>query len=303
MSDNNPKGGLRSNHGLFMIFSYSVTSVFNLLFQDITHKETTTMFKNAFTLAAALLIMSAFLMLAGCSKREKVTQLPQLATKEFAIPTGTVADKLVLSRFPDARFKYFNSVLDAALAVQAGKADAAAYDEPILKNIAAKNKGLTVLPEMITKDNYGFAVQSNRQDLKQAIDLVVGELKKDGTYEAMLQRWLPKSGNPAPMPELKLTGTKGVLRFGTAAVTEPFSFMDASHTIVGLDIEIARHVARKLDMTLEVVNMDFGAMIPALAAGKVDMIGACITITEERAKKVLFSEPYYTGGIAALVRE
>jgi polar amino acid transport system substrate-binding protein len=49
--------------------------------------------------------------------------------------------------------------------------------------------------------------------------------------------------------------------------------------------------------------MDFGAMIPALLSGKVDMIAACITITDERAKKVLFSEPYYTGGIAALVKE
>jgi polar amino acid transport system substrate-binding protein len=33
------------------------------------------------------------------------------------------------------------------------------------------------------------------------------------------------------------------------------------------------------------------------------MIGACITISQERARKVLFSEPYYTGGIAALVKE
>ena len=42
---------------------------------------------------------------------------------------------------------------------------------------------------------------------------------------------------------------------------------------------------------------------PLWDAGEVDMIGACITITPERAKQVLFSEPYYTGGIAALVRE
>jgi hypothetical protein len=34
--------------------------------------------------------------------------------------------------------------------------------------------------------------------------------------------------------------------------------------------------------------MDFGAMIPALISGKVDMIGACITITAERSTKVLF---------------
>ncbi|MEI6206099.1 MAG: transporter substrate-binding domain-containing protein [Desulfuromonadales bacterium] len=261
------------------------------------------MTKNVFTVAGFGLIIAAFFMLSGCSKREKVTQLKQLTDKEFAVPTGTVADKLVLSKFPNAKFKYFNNVLDASLAVQAGKADAAAYDEPILKNIAGKNKGLTVLPEMITKDNYGFAVQIDKQELKKNIDLVVSELKKNGTYDAMMQRWLPKSGNPAPMPDISSNGSKGALKFGTSAVTEPFSFIDGSQRVVGFDIEIARYVAQKLDMKLEVVNMDFGAMIPALISGKVDMIGACITITDERAKKVLFSEPYYTGGIAALVKE
>jgi polar amino acid transport system substrate-binding protein len=249
------------------------------------------------------LIFSAFFVLSGFSKAEKVTKLQQLDGKVFAVPSGTIADKLVLSKFPNAKFKYYNSVLEASLAVKAGKADAAAYDEPILRNIAAKNSGLTVLPEMITKDNYGFAVPLGKQELKKTIDLVVSELKKNGTYDTMLKRWLPKTGNPGSMPNISSTGSRGVLKFGTAAITEPFSFVDAAQKVVGLDIELARHVARKLDMKLEVINMDFGAMIPAVTAGKVDMIGACITISDERAKKVLFSEPYYAGGIAALVNK
>ncbi len=248
-------------------------------------------------------VLAALVVVAGCGQRDKFTELKQLETKEFAVPTGTVADKLVLSKFPGAKFKYFNSVVDAALAVKTGKADAAAYDEPILKNIAAKNGGLKVLPEMITTDNYGFAVPLTKPELKQAIDQVLAELKKNGQYEAMRQRWLPSTGSPAAMPALKAAGSKGVLKLGTSAVTEPFSFVDGSRNVVGFDIELATYVAQKLDMTLEVVNMDFGAMIPALISGKVDMIAACITITEERAKSVLFSEPYYTGGIAALVSE
>jgi polar amino acid transport system substrate-binding protein len=249
------------------------------------------------------IILSVFFILSGCSKREKITSIQQLAEKEFAVPSGTTADKLVLSKFPKAKFKYFNSVLDAALAVKAGKADAAAYDEPILKNISAKNSGLTVLPEMLTTDNYGFAVQPGKTELKKSIDLVVGELRKNGGYDAMLLRWFPKSGSPAAMPEIKLTGSKGVLKLGTAAVTEPFAFIDGSQKVVGFDVELARRIAQQLGMTLEVVNMDFGALIPALVSGKVDMIAACITITDERAKMVLFSEPYYSGGIAAMVRE
>ncbi|HAZ02893.1 MAG TPA: amino acid ABC transporter substrate-binding protein [Marinilabiliales bacterium] len=245
----------------------------------------------------------AFLIaLNSCSKREKITEFDQLKGKEFAVPTGTVADALVLSTFPDAKFRYFNSVLDACLAVKGGKADAAAYDEPILKNIAAKNPGLIVLPKMITTDNYGFAVRQEDADLKNVIDSVISDLRSNGDYDVMLKRWLPDEGAPSPMPEIE-AGTDGVLKFGTSAVTEPFSFVDGSQEIVGLDIEIASLVAKRLNKKLEIVNMDFGPMIPALIATKVDMIGACITITEERAQKVLFSESYYTGGIAALIKE
>jgi len=252
---------------------------------------------------ATTLAIVALLGLGACGEtRAPVTELSQLAKKDFAVPTGTVADQLVTSKIPDAKFAYFNSVLDAALAVKNGKADAAAYDEPILRNIAARNPGLTVLPEPITIDQYGFATRLDEAAIKAAVDAVVAEARASGDYQAMLERWLPAQGAPAAMPALETAGEQ-VLRFGTAAVTEPFSFIDGSQQVVGLDIEIATRVAQKLGRRLEVVNMEFGAMIPALVAGKVDLIGACITITPERAQKVLFSEPYYTGGISAMVRQ
>ena len=261
------------------------------------------MFRKFAATITLCLIMLPILLVSGCSERDKITSIEQLSAKEFAVPTGTAADILVLSKFPQAKFKYFNSVLDCALAVKAGKADAAAYDEPILKNIAGKAGGLVVLPTMITHDSYGFAVHLNQQQLKNNIDLVLNKIKNDGTYAKMITRWLPTSGDPAAMPTVQSTNTNGTLRLGTAAVTEPFSFIDDSQQVVGFDIELASYVAQQSGLTLEVVNMEFGALIPALISGKVDMIAACITITDERAKKVLFSQPYYAGGIAALVRK
>lgn len=245
----------------------------------------------------------AFLLCSGCAQRSVIVNLDQLADKEFAVPSGTVADQLVLSKFPKARFKYFNSVMDACIAVRSGKADAVAYDEPILRNFAAKNSGMKVLEGMITVDEYGFAVRLDDPGLKEAIDGVLSELKASGQYADMRGRWFPESGAPKPMPELKADGPDGTLRFGTAAITEPFSFVDASRETVGMDVELAYRVANKLGKKLEIVNMDFGGMIPALVSGKVDVIGACITITPERSERVLFSKPYYTGGIAAMVRQ
>jgi polar amino acid transport system substrate-binding protein len=240
------------------------------------------------------------------NKKEKanqgVTNLSMLSGgKTFAVPTGTVADQFVLDRFPDARIMYFNSVLDCALAVKDGKADAAVYDKPILQNIAAKNEGLLVLNDLIIDDQYGFAVQLEYPELKKAIDETLAQLKADGTYNNMMKRWFPAKGNPEPMPLIELKGKNGVLRFGTAAVTEPMSFVDGNQKVVGFDIELATYVARTLGMQIQLVDMEFGAMLPALIAGKVDMIGAGLSITEERAKKVLFSESYYPSGIAAAV--
>ncbi len=250
-----------------------------------------------------LIIFLSLLFWVGCSKTEMFDNIDQLSQKTFAVPTGTIADQLVLSKFPDAKFAYYNSVLDACMAVKIGKADAAAYDEPILKNIAAKTSGLKVLPQMITFDNYGFAVRQDNLELKQSIDQVLSELKANGTYDEMMQRWFPEHGAPAAMPEITFANETGILRFGTSSVTEPFSFVNSQGEVVGFDIELAEYVAKALGKELEIVNMDFGAMIPALMSGKVDLIGACITISEERKKSVLFSEPYYIGGIAALVKD
>ena len=251
-----------------------------------------------------LLLLLTLLSLIGCGKKPTtITNLAALAGgKTFAVPTGTVADQFVLKRFPDAKLAYYNSALDCALAVKEGKADAGVYDLPVLKNIVARNEGLSVLPELIVGDRYGFGFRKADTALKQAVDGLLAELKSNGTYDDMMKRWFPDKGSPAPMPDIPLTGANGVLRFGTAAVTEPMAFVDANRKVVGFNVEFAARVAQKLGEQLEITNMDFGALLPALIAGKVNMIGAGLSITEERAKHILYSESYYPSGIAVVVR-
>lgn len=99
-----------------------------------------------------------------------------------------------------------------------------------------------------------------------------------------------------------MTGTNGLFRFGMAAVIEPRAFVDASHKVVGFDIEFVPRVAQKLGKQHEITGMEFGAMLPVLIVGKVDIIGAGLLITEERAKRILYSKNYYPSGIAAVMR-
>ncbi len=70
----------------------------------------------------------------------------------------------------------------------------------------------------------------------------------------------------------------------------------------GYDIIFAKEVADKLGCELEVVKMEWDALIPALQSGTVDAVIAGQCITAERAAQVDFSDPYYYASIVCLVK-
>lgn len=233
---------------------------------------------------------------------EPIEKIADLAGKTVAVPKGSIADELVKSKVADAKFVYFDSAQECVDAINAGKADAAAYDEPIIKSLLAANDNIRLLEEMVTTDNYGYAVALDNADLKKAADKLLAELKKDGTYDEMIDRWLPEKGITGDMPEIKSKETEGKLVFATAAVTAPFSYLDATgKNYLGFDIEFAYRLAASLDKELEIVNVDFADLLEYVSKGKADIAGACITITDERAKLVSFTNSYYKGGIAVVV--
>ena len=68
------------------------------------------------------------------------------------------------------------------------------------------------------------------------------------------------------------------LTMGTNAAFAPYEYYE-NEKIVGIDAEIAAAIAEKLGMELEIVDMDFDAIIPAVATGKVLMGMAGMTVT------------------------
>ena len=96
---------------------------------------------------------------------------------------------------------------------------------------------------------------------------------------------------------------RGYLVMGTNATFPPFEFVDAKNEVVGFDIDLARAVAKKLGVTLRVIDFAFDGLIPALQADKFDIIFAGMTITEKRKEVVLFSDPYFDAGQVIVVRK
>ena len=116
------------------------------------------------------------------------------------------------------------------------------------------------------------------------------------------EKWMENDEDKRNLESYDYNDSNGLIRFATVSGSAPFSYMK-NNRIVGYDIEVIQYICKELGYKLEIVEMSFDGIIPALKSGKVDMAGCSIIVTEERKKSVLFSEPNYTGGIVIVVRK
>ena len=88
----------------------------------------------------------------------------------------------------------------------------------------------------------------------------------------------------------------------TEATFPPYEFLRGREG-VGVDVEVCRAIAERLGKPLQIVSVDFDAVIAAVISGKADLAAAGLTVTEDRKRSVDFSEPYLTTGIVVIYRK
>ncbi len=96
---------------------------------------------------------------------------------------------------------------------------------------------------------------------------------------------------------------RGHLIVGTGSTNPPWHFEDDKGQLTGMDIAMARILAKGLfdDVTkVEYVQQDANARIPNITTGKVDVVIQFMTISPARAQLVAFSRPYYVEGAALM---
>ena len=94
-----------------------------------------------------------------------------------------------------------------------------------------------------------------------------------------------------------------VLKVGSEVSFAPFEFQEeGSKEYTGFDMELIRAIGKQMGYEVQIQNMGFDGLIPGLDAGNIDVAISGMTITQERAKKVNFSKPYYKSGLTVVVK-
>lgn len=94
-----------------------------------------------------------------------------------------------------------------------------------------------------------------------------------------------------------------VLRVGSDVAYPPFEYVDdATGEFLGFDMDVIREVGRRMGVQVQIDNVAWEGIIPGLLAGHYDVIISAMTITDERAQAVDFSDPYFATGQVIVVR-
>ncbi|MBA2862434.1 basic amino acid ABC transporter substrate-binding protein [Methanococcus maripaludis] len=103
--------------------------------------------------------------------------------------------------------------------------------------------------------------------------------------------------------ESSMTMKEGILVVGTDPTFPPFEEKNADGELVGFDIDLMKALGEKMGLEIQFVEQPFDGIIPALKAEKFDCIISAVTITDDRAKEVAFTNSYFDAAqvIAVLV--
>jgi polar amino acid transport system substrate-binding protein len=218
--------------------------------------------------------------------------LDDLARGRIAVFAGAIQDHYVVHTYPEAQVIHLNGHADLITSLKTGKVDAGIIIATSAPDILKANPDIGLLGEPILPVSQAAAFRPGDRELRERFDRFMATILADGTHADMHARWFEADAKQALMPDIPLPETGPVLRLGTSVfVGLPYVGLVDGH-YVGFDIELARRFAAHEGMRLELTPLEFSTLIPALTAGKLDLIASALAVTEERQKQVAFSTPY-----------
>jgi ABC-type amino acid transport substrate-binding protein len=190
-----------------------------------------------------------------------------------------------------------------------GWADAVVGDYPVMAHAARESMGtLEVAGTQFATGMFGIGVSKQAAQLRDAITDALRRIMADQTYVGILRTWALHIGAVQPpaapssvpaaadVPQLQ----DGKLHVGMEMAFAPMEFKDELKNPAGADVELARALGKTLGVEVELIDMEFDALLAAVESGQVDVVISAMTVTPDRSAQIDFV-PYLEMGSGMLV--
>ncbi|MHB1452716.1 MAG: transporter substrate-binding domain-containing protein [Saccharofermentanales bacterium] len=257
--------------------------------------------------AAAAVFCTLAILLAGCgAKTDKasIATADDIAGLNIAVQSGTIGDDLAqeIKAGDDTTIVTgYTKYIDAITALKQMKSDAVIMDNAPAEYFVEQNTDLMVLAEELTTEEYAIAIRKDNTELLTSVNSALAEMKTSGELAAIILKY-QKDMSSVTSVDLNEGATGGTLTMGTETGFAPYEYKEGE-AILGIDVEIAAAIAKKLNMKLVITDMDFDGLISALTTSKIDIIAAGMTVTDERKESVNFSDAYIDAKQVVVIRK
>ena len=251
------------------------------------------------------------------TKANKISSYEDLKGKTLGVKNGTAAQTFLEENKNKYGFsiKTFDTGDLMYNSLAAGSVNAVMDDEAVIQYAIQQGQDLSLDIPGEPIGSFGFSVKkgSKYEYLVDDFNKALAEMKEDGTYETIMNKWFGSSDSSESTDyssRLNLTGSvtakatpvKSSYTIVADSSFAPFEYQDESGKYVGIDMELIKAIAEQQGFTITIQNPGFDAALNAVQAGQADAVIAGMSITDARKEIFDFSDAYYSSNILLAVK-
>lgn len=196
--------------------------------------------------------------------------------------------------------KMAKKVLAVVLAALIAAAVFAGCSKDEKKPEAPAAEKVKVIDIDLSDEVYALGVNKDDADLLAKANEFIDKILKDGTFDEICTHYFG-DGEPVGVTSAAEDPSKDQLVVATNAEFEPFEYKKGDQ-FYGIDMEVVKALADSLGKELVIKDMKFDAVVLSVQQGKADIAAAGLTVTDDRAAQVNFTNSYYKASQRIVVK-
>ncbi|MFR9668297.1 MAG: ABC transporter permease subunit [Rikenellaceae bacterium] len=213
-----------------------------------------------------------------------------LSQSRIVVLTGSTSDIYAEENFPDAKIVRVDNMADFYPMLKNDQADFLIADVPQMEEIQRNYPEFVIAEDNLYAIGVAVLMPNSQEALRKEFNEFLKEFIPSKEFKDLYERWITE-GDTSNIPYVESVESSRKLVIATDPNNYPYNTI-VDGRLTGFEIEMMRHFALSRGIELEFIQMNFSALVSAIASDKVDAAVCLVCATEERKRSFLFSDEY-----------